>query len=209
MNLINLPKHVLLKIVSFLDPCTVYINFAATAKKIFLLMFTEKIVPFQMITHLVGFPLSQEIFLKNDYKSFFDFLQRLLDPLLENEELPFYAFKGDCGCDENKPMYFFNYIFKKAPFQSVCTKEGRNFFISGALACDYFHPAEISTTKIASFDQEEINEISEYLLHKTEDIRQILQESSMKRYEYELQYRPLNRLSVIKDRKSTRLNSSH
>lgn len=97
-------------------------------------------------------------------------LQKLIRKTEEKyEELPYHGFKTDGGCDQNSPLYFFDHCFKLSAgkkLQAVCTRDGKNFHIEGALAVDYFDEKSLSSLLSDNFAKEQ-----ELLLNYTEHLQ--------------------------------------
>ena len=112
LSLLELPNQLIINIMSYLDVTTCYLTLASINKRMFILIFSDKYIPFEYLQQLIGAKLSKELFQKFDYSVFFDLLKQIYYPDSIDRELPFYGYKGDCGSDENDPKYLFNYIFK-------------------------------------------------------------------------------------------------
>lgn len=121
-------------------------------------------------------------------------LKRLFNiPINESIELPYFGFKTDGGADLNSPLFYVDMCFKAVSgkvFKAVCTKEGRNFHIEGALAVDYFDDENIQPTQIEKIakTRESYMDYLEYMYKTKQSPEKLLSELKDDSYNIESPY---------------------
>lgn len=72
--------------------------------------------------------------------------------------LPFFGFRGNCGCKGNNPRYLFDKIFEsRGDINSlVCTRPGENFDIEGVLSEDYARETNHIKSIISALNQTDL-----------------------------------------------------
>lgn len=204
MNLCALSDHIILKILAFLDVRTVFVDCMLSCKNLSTLVFSNKNIVIQMIHHIIGEEISENTRSQLDYKALLDILKSLVIFERKDIDLPFYGYSANCGSDANDPRYLFHQIFRRKKNQAICTAEGKDYWIKGALAYDFFalqhaeNPTEISLT------DQEFSDMYKYLTSKREDIFAMLEESRRTKKDYNLEYRVFPRASIIKSFKISR-----
>lgn len=204
-QLTDLIQNLQLQIISYLDVSTTFSSLSRVSKQLFVLIFSEKFIPYTMLNQLIGNDFQQEFYSSKEYTYFFKLLQQVYNPNCLHNELPFYAFKSNTGCDQNSPTYFFNHIFKSQHFQSVCTKEGSNFHIEGALAYEFYEPYDLHKIEDIPLSKDKLGQLGVNMNERNEDIvREILEMNPTTTYEYELPYQPIDKVGIIKHIKVSR-----
>jgi len=132
-----LPLPPLIEIISFLDIPDIFLSLSLTNTK-----FNETISSSSYI-----FKTSFENLLGRKIPSTSNFnlnptqLKQILVTYFSQKQeipLPYYGFRGNCGCDEDKYEYLFDKIFEPRDGRDpVCTRVGEDFVVEGVLSTDF------------------------------------------------------------------------
>jgi len=149
-----LPLPPLIEIISFLDISDVFKGLSLTSTKFHQIISSSPYIFKSLFENLLGRKFSPT--------SNFNLTPAKLKQILasyfnqQNQEivLPFYGFRGNCGCDEDKYEFLFDKIFEPRDGRDpVCTRVGENFNIEGVLSTDFGKESRQIEGLVGLFDQ--------------------------------------------------------
>jgi len=147
----------LAEIFSYLSTTDVLLNLRLTCKAFYKIVSTSPYILKFLFENLIGRKII------GGYKSglTLEKLQEIFKDLfisgIENEPLPFFGFRGNCGCDEDNYNFLFDKLFEYKENRSiVCTRIGTNLDIEGVLSEDYARETRQIDELVSVIDQSEI-----------------------------------------------------
>ena len=128
----------LAQIFSYLDTSDVLLNLSLTCKDLHKIISTSPYIIKSLFENLFGRKIIGEANSNLTFPRFQEILKALVLANTLHRPLPFFGFRGNCGCYSNSYNYLFDKVFEsRADNSLVCTKYGENFEIEGVLSEDF------------------------------------------------------------------------